>query len=161
MESIRNFQKKVSYESHNNELDLESSDQFNNSYEFQEFVSFRSDYFSKQDSLFENVQHEKWKTLSSINNPVSYIMHKENKTKFEIFSKSWVKIYEIIEEFQLIPNSKGQLNTLHLGEETGAMVCAVNHYLRSKCLGVSHMNFKTISKISLFFLSGNMEVASN
>lgn len=136
MESIRRFQKSVPYQKYSDKLFLESSVNFDNCFEFPEFVKLKANYYTEQDSLFQNIEHEEFKQLAFKYNPVTYIM-KENKRNFEVFLKPWPKIYEILQEFKLISNLQDRLSTLHLGEEIGAMVCALNHYLKSNHRGVS------------------------
>ncbi|KAL5276038.1 CMTR2.2 family protein [Megaselia abdita] len=137
METIRVFQKKVSYNDYNNRSVLNPSSQFFRPYDIQEFTKFKNDYYSEQDSLFRNVNEKSWRKLTSMYNPSSHILSMENKRDFEMFTRPWLKIYEILEEFNVFSNYKGRLNTLHLGEKIGSMVCAVNHYLYSKRLKIT------------------------
>lgn len=146
MESIRHFQKKLAYKNcNNNKLDLGSFNEFDDSYQFEEFVELRADYISKNEILFKDMPKETWIKIGSTYNLSKHIYTVENKMKFENFLKPWGKIYEVLEEFQLISNSDGHLNTLHLEEEMGAMVCAMNHFLQSKYREVSqHIKYSIV-----------------
>lgn len=52
----------------------------------------------------------------------------------EICTQAWCKFYEILGNFNLLPNEalqNGELNTVHLCEAPGAFITALNHYLKT------------------------------
>ncbi|KAL5276032.1 CMTR2 family protein [Megaselia abdita] len=111
---------------------LENSENFNNSYEFQDFVELRDNLFSAGDELFENTSSEEFQKITRKFSPYAILMNQSNKQKFELFYKPWCKIYEILERFPLVTPSNGRLNSLHLEESIGAMVSGLNHFIKTK-----------------------------
>lgn len=132
-ENIAEFQKKLVYKKYNGNLNCQL---FSDNFRLEEFQRLNKFYNDEFDDLFRNISHEKWTTISRFYNPVSYIM-KEYKAKFELFGKPWTKIYEILMEFPLVTNSTSKLNSLHLEEQSGSTVCALNHYLKMNHTNVS------------------------
>eukprot|EP00742_Colponemidia_sp_Colp-10_P010012 GILJ01010964.1.p1 GENE.GILJ01010964.1~~GILJ01010964.1.p1 ORF type:complete len:891 (-),score=113.49 GILJ01010964.1:131-2803(-) len=52
----------------------------------------------------------------------------------EMCTVAWVKFYEMVEAYDLVPQSatlEGRLNSVHLCEAPGAFICSLNHYLRT------------------------------
>lgn len=147
---IRGFQKTSSYSKYPAcTLFVGTSDDFEDSYEFPEFVNLKNENRLEHESIFDGTKREDWQKLAKEFNPATYICNGENRNKFEVFNKPWAKIYEILKEFQLIPDSTRILNTLHLGEQIGAMVGALHHYLKSNRQEVSH-EFPDKTRIILF-----------
>lgn len=102
-------------------------------YEFKEFVKYKKEFFMKNKNLFIYISQNKWYVCQNFYLPTTYLMDRKNRKSIELVHKEWAKIYEILVEFKLksIHDGEGKLQSIHLEEEYGSVVGAVNHYLHS------------------------------
>lgn len=125
------FEKTFSYSSYNAEIYVDIFNEFYKPYEIKELVKFKKGFFKRKSALLGAISQDKWYMCQKFYSPTTYLIKSKNTKDIELFHKQWAKIYEILEEFQLIPKSV-DFDSLHLDEEYGAVIGAVNHYLHSK-----------------------------
>ena len=64
------------------------------------------------------------------NKQLKTIIQKEFNQKY--VAQSWIKMYEIIKYFNIIPDTYNTYNTFHLCEAPGNFISAINHYIKTK-----------------------------
>ena len=70
-----------------------------------------------------------------------YLNNKYKKLPIEI-SDSFVKLWEILSHFNLIPEKTQSLKVLHLCEAPGQMILCVKYWIESKCPNLSMDNYE-------------------
>lgn len=147
------FDKKFTYSSSSSsEIHIDISNEFYNHYEFKDLVKFQSGFFKKNHGLLNNVSQDMWYMCQKFYSPSTYF------PKPGLLHRNGPKTYEILMEFDLVSYSNGTLNSLHLDEEYGAVVGAINHYLHSNVKEVFVYIRADKLKINHLYFSGGMEL---
>lgn len=74
---------------------------------------------------------KEWNHHTYIRNPSFLVINLVRRSlNVEYPTQAFCKMFEILNEYNLIPKSMTSLNSLHLCEGPGAFVTSLNHYLR-------------------------------
>nr|XP_018906543.1 PREDICTED: cap-specific mRNA (nucleoside-2'-O-)-methyltransferase 2 [Bemisia tabaci] len=95
----------------------------------------KKDAFNNVRSKLNNVFLKSWHQHTELCNPaqrIFYTLQKEYQPEF--LSQAWMKFYELLSSYPLIPDKAvegGRLGSVHLCEAPGGFISALNHYLQS------------------------------
>lgn len=110
------------------------------SYEFDHFQAEAAEMKRVKDEIKENYSEEDWMVVTEEFHLASIV--KALKYKLGYVVRNWTKAYEIFTSYPLILS--GKLNSIHIGDEHGGTVAALNHYLHSNFTDVQ-WDWKAIS----------------
>lgn len=98
---------------------------------------------STEDNIRRNYDNSKWdkaKDKFSYASSIARILKKVKNLGYVV--RNFTKGYEIFSSYPLLVQS-GKLNSIHIGDEHGGMLVALNHYLHSHFPDV-HWNWRAI-----------------
>lgn len=83
----------------------------------------------------DNYETDKWHFHTRVMNRAGLVTSNVRKeVQPDLYNLDWCKFYEICSTFDLVPKRAKEnsgLNSLHLCEEPGCFIAALNHYLKS------------------------------
>lgn len=99
-------------------------------YEFENFQNQKEAINRVKDEILENYPYEKWRVIQSkfsLAPAVVRVLKKNLKLGHVV--RNWPKAYEIFSSYPVV--ASGKLNSIHIGDQHGGMIIALNHYLHS------------------------------
>lgn len=98
-------------------------------YEFDNFQELKDEMNSEKDVILANYPQEKWKEVERKFLPSPPIVSNLKRMKLGHVVRNWPKAYEILSSYPLVSSPK--LNSIHIGDQHGGIIIALNHYLHS------------------------------
>lgn len=100
--------------------------------EFESFQKMREDLtnFKYGGNLRDLFSESEWKDISEefqFNDSIVRFLKHQIKLGYVV--KNWTKAYEIFSEYLPVPN--GEFNSVHIGDTSGGLITALNHFLHS------------------------------
>lgn len=104
-------------------------------YEEQKFQEIKEKMNNEKDKILENYSVEHWKEIKdkhALNPKIVKVL--KMTLKCGNVTRNWCKLYEILKTFPLVKS--GKINSVHIGDQHGGMITALNHYI--------HCNFEEV-----------------
>lgn len=100
-------------------------------YEFEEFESSNTKVHEELNKIVEGCTGEEWEAVVQQFWLGPRIVRGLKKSLYpQIIVKNWVKVYELFSTYPIV--TSGKLNSVHIGDQHGGTVMALNHFLHSK-----------------------------
>ncbi|XP_025833984.1 cap-specific mRNA (nucleoside-2'-O-)-methyltransferase 2 [Agrilus planipennis] len=107
---------------------------------YQEHIVNIEDFLDMKNKLNEvksqlnDLPLEEWSKFTKYRDPSGSVIRSLRQFEPEILTQAWCKFYEILSQFQMLPESQlfatnEPLQTLHLCEAPGGFISALNHFL--------------------------------
>jgi 23S rRNA U2552 (ribose-2'-O)-methylase RlmE/FtsJ len=117
----------------NTNYDIHDPLKYDSSYHF-EYTSLKQykNMLNVMKFFIDSLDKDKWaKTTDKINIPKNISYYVKRKTNYPI-SRGFIKLYELLEYYNLIDLNNTQINTFHTCEMPGNFISATNYYIKSK-----------------------------
>ena len=82
--------------------------------------------------------------MQDLTRGVSIFINKKRYLEFEV-SNAFVKLYEILKLFKLIPKNKDNFNSFHLAEAPGQFVNCLDYFIKTKRKKIKNFNWYATS----------------
>jgi hypothetical protein len=121
-------------------------------YKILEDIDF-TDYFNKAPSSIEYASYnfapglcEYINNMNNMNNNKYKLIHTDTNTDTNTnVNIQFVKLWEILNEFELIPNTVKSFKILHLCELTGQSIMCTKHWAETKCINLDMNNYEWLA----------------
>lgn len=101
------------------------------SYEFEDLQKIMEDAIAETPIIIGNYTWEDWREICDNSGLGPYVVRVlKRHYKFGMIVRNWAKAYEIYSTYPVV--TSGHLNSVHIGDEHGGLILALNHYLHSK-----------------------------
>lgn len=98
-------------------------------YEFEDFQNMKKDLANVKEEVRETFEKSLWQEITNKSSLNEYIVKYLKRNNMGHVVKNWTKGYEMFSKYPIV--SSGQLNSIHIGDRSGGIIKALNHFLHS------------------------------